>query len=136
MSRFKTPPSVPIAGFVGGARKHPTFGATSPSGRFSRPETRNGAHQLFLMTRPASPIVFEQSSPAVSRVAPLVRSRFRALVQSPLRASLVRHFHTQPERTFDLDELVQIFGRLRVDVENCVGHLVEQGFARICSSPP
>jgi DNA-binding NtrC family response regulator len=80
------------------------------------------------MTRSASPIPFESSSPSGARIAPIVRSRFRALVQSPLRAALLRHFHTQPERSFDMDALVQHFGRLRVDIENCVVQLVEQGF--------
>ncbi|MGE3844877.1 MAG: sigma-54 interaction domain-containing protein [Vicinamibacterales bacterium] len=84
------------------------------------------------MTRTAVPITFE-SSPAVgARVTPLVRSRLRTLVQSPLRAALLRHFHTQPERTFDLDGLVETFGRLRVDVDACLNQLLESGFARAC----
>ena len=74
--------------------------------------------------------------PSAARVTPLVRSRFRALVQSPLRAALIRHFHTQPERSFDLDALVQHFGRLRVDVDNCMKQIVEQGFARVCPGAP
>ena len=57
------------------------------------------------MTRSASPIVFEQSAPSAARVAPLVRSRFRALTQSPLRAALLRHFHTQPEFSFFFDDV-------------------------------
>jgi DNA-binding NtrC family response regulator len=64
-------------------------------------------------------------------VTPLLRSRFRTLVQSPLRASLLRHFHTQPDLSFDLDTLVQTFGRLRVDMENCLGQLLEQGFVKL-----
>jgi transcriptional regulator with PAS, ATPase and Fis domain len=58
------------------------------------------------------------------------------LIQSPLRAALLRHFHTQPELSFDVDSLVQTFGRLRVDIENCVGQLAEQGFIRRQSDPP
>jgi transcriptional regulator with GAF, ATPase, and Fis domain len=89
------------------------------------------------MTRTASPLAFEHAGTSSSaRVAPLVRSRFRALVQSPLRAALVRHFHTQPERSFDLDALVETFGRLRVDIQNCLSQLIDQGFARPAAGAP
>jgi transcriptional regulator with PAS, ATPase and Fis domain len=88
------------------------------------------------MTRPASPIIFEPSPSSAARVTPLVRSRFRGLVQSPLRAALLRHFHTQPEHSFDLDSLVQHFGRLRVDIDNCMTQLLEHGFVRPSVTSP
>src|SRR5262245_32706920 len=88
------------------------------------------------MTRPASPIIFDQPASSGARVAPLIRSRFRALVQSPLRAALLRHFHTQPELSFDTDALIQTFGRLRVDIDNCMTQLVEQGFVRLAQVEP
>jgi DNA-binding NtrC family response regulator len=59
-----------------------------------------------------------------------VDARFRALVQSPLRAGLLRHLHARPEQAFDLDALMQAFGRLRLDIENCMRELVEIGLAR------
>ena len=52
---------------------------------------------------------------------------FRALVQSPLRASLVRLLHRQPNDEFELEALMQTFGCLRQDIENCVRVLVEFG---------
>ncbi len=56
--------------------------------------------------------------------------RFRTLVQSPLRAGILRHLHANPQQSFDVDSLMQIFGRLRQDIENCVGELVNVGVAR------
>ena len=57
-------------------------------------------------------------------------ARFRALVQSPLRAGLLRHLHARSDETFGVDALMQAFGRLRLDVENCIVELVESGVAR------
>jgi transcriptional regulator with PAS, ATPase and Fis domain len=88
------------------------------------------------MTRQASPIIFEPSTPSVARVTPLARSRFRTLVQSPLRAALLRHFHTQPDHSFDVDSLVESFGRLRVDIDNCLAQLIQQGFVRASTASP
>jgi hypothetical protein len=50
--------------------------------------------------------------------------RFRALVQSPLRAGLLRFLSSQPEQSFDVLALMAVFGRMRADVENCVSELV------------
>jgi DNA-binding NtrC family response regulator len=53
--------------------------------------------------------------------------RFEALVQSPLRAGLLRFFQARPAESFAIETLMQTFGRLRLDVENCVRELVAFG---------
>jgi DNA-binding NtrC family response regulator len=65
-----------------------------------------------------------------------VDARFRTLVQSPLRAAILRHLHSHPATPFDADVLVQTFGRLRQDVENCLRELVEFGLARTVAGSP
>jgi DNA-binding NtrC family response regulator len=55
--------------------------------------------------------------------------RFRTLVQSPLRAGLLRFLNSQPEQSFDVPALMAVFGRMRADVENCVIELVAFGVA-------
>src|ERR1051326_2887988 len=62
--------------------------------------------------------------------------RFRTLVQSPLRAGLLRYLSSRPEETFDVESLMQTFGRLRLDVENCVRELVDFGVARMMPTTP
>ena len=62
--------------------------------------------------------------------------RFRNLVQSPLRAGLLRFLHSQPEQSFDVNALMAVFGRLRADVENCVEELVTFGVARRAAGAP
>ena len=54
-------------------------------------------------------------------------SRFRALVQSPLRAGLLRFVNTRPHESYDLETLMAASGRLRLDVENCLAELVAFG---------
>ncbi len=61
--------------------------------------------------------------------------RFQSLVQSPLRAGLLRHLASHQERTFDVPTLMQAFGRMRLDVENCVGELVSFGIAAPRAEP-
>src|SRR4029453_3411782 len=56
--------------------------------------------------------------------------RFNALIQSPLRASLLRHLHQRPESRFTLDSLATHFARLPQDVQNCLDDLVEAGLVR------
>ena len=56
--------------------------------------------------------------------------RFRTLVQSPLRAGLLRFLSSQPEQSFDVPALMAVFGRMRADVDNCVSELVAFGVAR------
>ncbi|MGC4083605.1 MAG: sigma-54 dependent transcriptional regulator [Vicinamibacterales bacterium] len=58
-----------------------------------------------------------------------VDARFRALVQSPLRAGLLRFLNARQSEAFEVDGLMQAFGRLRLDVENCVRELVDCGVA-------
>src|SRR5476651_1304619 len=64
-------------------------------------------------------------------------ARFRSLVQSPLRAGLLRYLSSRPDESFDVESLMQTFGRLRLDVENCVKELVDFGVAQaIPGTPP
>jgi transcriptional regulator with GAF, ATPase, and Fis domain len=53
--------------------------------------------------------------------------RFRGLVQSPLRAGILRFLSARPEEAFDTESLMQTFGRMRLDVDNCVRELVDFG---------
>jgi len=71
--------------------------------------------------------------------------RFQTLVQSPLRAGLVRFLSARPAESFDVPGLMQAFGRMRLDIQNCVGELVtfglagqegEDGAARFTFKPP
>jgi DNA-binding NtrC family response regulator len=65
-------------------------------------------------------------------------TRFRSLVQSPLRAGLLRYISSRPDESFDVESLMQTFGRLRLDVENCIKELVDFGVAQVvaASNPP
>jgi DNA-binding NtrC family response regulator len=64
--------------------------------------------------------------------------RFRSLVQSPLRAGLLRYLSSRPDEAFDVESLMQTFGRLKLDVENCVRELADFGVAAVMpgSLPP
>src|SRR5258705_2510137 len=62
--------------------------------------------------------------------------RFRSLVQSPLRAGLLRYVSARPDESFDVESLMQTFGRLKLDVENCVRELVDFGVAQIVPGNP
>ena len=57
-------------------------------------------------------------------------TRFRTLVQSPLRAGILRYLNSRPGEAFDVAALMQTFGRLRLDVENCVRELADFGVVR------
>jgi DNA-binding NtrC family response regulator len=59
-----------------------------------------------------------------------VTARFQGLVQSPLRAAILRFMCARPEESFDVEALMQTFGRLRLDVENCVRELAAFGIAK------
>src|SRR6185295_11677341 len=65
-----------------------------------------------------------------------LETRFRSLVQSPLRAGLLRYLNSRPEESFDVDSLMQTFGRLKLDVENCIRELVDFGVARTVPGAP
>src|SRR2546422_11475321 len=67
---------------------------------------------------------------------PDLEARFRTLVQSPLRAGILRYLSARPEESFDVESLMQTFGRLQLDVENCVRELVDFGVARSVPGPP
>ncbi len=59
-----------------------------------------------------------------------LEARFRNLVQSPLRAGLLRFLSARPEEAFEVESLMSTFGRLRMDVDNCLSELVEFGVVR------
>src|SRR5947208_7618109 len=63
-------------------------------------------------------------------------ARVRTLVQSPLRAGILRYLSARPGESFDVEALMQTFGRLRLDVENCVRELVDFGVARAVAGTP
>src|SRR5262249_16821720 len=66
-----------------------------------------------------------------------LETRFRTLVQSPLRAGLLRYLCARPDESFDVESLMQTFGRLRLDVENCLRELVDFGAAHaVAGTPP
>src|SRR5437868_8239916 len=75
---------------------------------------------------------------AVSTAEPAdAETRFRSLVQSPLRAGLLRYLSARPEESFDVESLMQTFGRLKLDVDNCIRELVDFGVARpVPGTPP
>ncbi len=71
-----------------------------------------------------------------ARTASQLRARFMALVQSPLRAGLLRYLGARPYETYDVEALMQTFGRIRVDVVNCLRELVSAGVVRAVSAHP
>ena len=56
-----------------------------------------------------------------------LEARFRTLVQSPLRAGILRFLSARPHEAFDVEALMTAFGRLRLDVDNCLEELVDFG---------
>ncbi len=65
-----------------------------------------------------------------------LETRFKALVQSPLRAGILRYLSARPTESFDVESLMQTFGRLRLDVENCIRELADFGVARAVPGTP
>ena len=65
-----------------------------------------------------------------------IEARFRSLVQSPLRAGILRFLSARPDEGFDIESLMQTFGRMRLDVDNCVRELVEFGVVRKIGGEP
>ncbi len=65
-----------------------------------------------------------------------LESRFRNLVQSPLRAGILRYLSARPDESFDVESLMQTFGRMKLDVENCVRELVDFGVAAVLPGHP
>src|ERR1043165_1806297 len=79
------------------------------------------------------------SAAATARPEPMdADTRFRNLVQSLLRAGILRYLSARPTEWFDVESLMQTFGRLKLDVENCVRELVDFGVASVVpgSAPP
>jgi DNA-binding NtrC family response regulator len=66
-----------------------------------------------------------------------LEARFRNLVQSPLRAGLLRFLSARPAELFEVESLMSTFGRLRMDVDNCLSELVEFAVVRqVAGDPP
>ena len=65
-----------------------------------------------------------------------LEARFQTLVQSPLRAGLLRWFAARPDEPFDIESLMAAFGRMRLDVANCVRELVDFGVVRRTPGEP
>jgi DNA-binding NtrC family response regulator len=76
------------------------------------------------------------AAPARSAEPSELDARFRTLVQSPLRAGILRYLSARPDESFDVESLMQTFGRLRLDVENCVHELVDFGAAEPIPGDP
>jgi len=69
-------------------------------------------------------------------VPPDLHARFRVLVQSPLRAGILRYLFSQPGEAFEIEALMPLFGRMHLDVANCIGELVGFGVARRLPGTP
>jgi DNA-binding NtrC family response regulator len=76
----------------------------------------------------------ERATPA--RVDPAdLEVRFHALIQSPLRSGLLRFLCARAGESFDLESLMQTFGRMRLDIDNCLRELSAFGLARRIDGP-
>jgi transcriptional regulator with PAS, ATPase and Fis domain len=64
-----------------------------------------------------------------------ITAKFQGLVQSPLRAGILRFMCARPEETFDVEALMQTFGRMRLDVENCIRELAAFGITKKIAGP-
>jgi DNA-binding NtrC family response regulator len=73
---------------------------------------------------------------SASKSEPDLDVRFRGLVQSPLRAGILRFLSARPEEAFDTESLMQTFGRMRLDVDNCLRELVDFGVVAKSSAEP
>ena len=87
--------------------------------------------ELTNSTRPAADAV-RNGAPA----APDLQARFRALVQSPLRAAILRYLFLQSGEALEIEALMRLFGRMHLDVANCIGELVGFGVVRRLSGTP
>jgi transcriptional regulator with PAS, ATPase and Fis domain len=58
-----------------------------------------------------------------------IEQRFQSLVQSPLRSGLLRFLSANHTQSFSVDALMQSFGRMRLDIENCMRELASFGVA-------
>src|SRR5712671_2508591 len=82
-------------------------------------------------------LTFSAKRASAAAPGPDLDARFRSLVQSPLRAGILRYLSARPDESFGVEELMQTFGRLKLDVENCARELVDFGAAeQIPGDPP
>ncbi len=100
-----------------------------------RPARRSCAAEIGLKMRAMDDLTYSARRAVASTVRQVetardMAGRFRILVQSPLRAAILRHLHANTQEAFDVDALMQVFGRMRLDVENCVNELVSACVAR------
>jgi len=65
-----------------------------------------------------------------------LETRFKDLVQSPLRAGILRFLTARPGETFDSETIMQAFGRMRLDIDNCVNELVDFGIVKKTAGDP
>jgi DNA-binding NtrC family response regulator len=65
-----------------------------------------------------------------------LETRFKTLVQSPLRAGILRFLTARPGEAFDAETIMQAFGRMRQDVDNCVNELVDFGVVKKFAGDP
>ena len=70
------------------------------------------------------------SAASAARQEPELEARFKSLVQSPLRAGILRFLSARPEEVFDAEAIMSAFGRMRLDVENCIHEMVDFGVVR------
>ncbi len=90
-----------------------------------------------MLNRTTTPDSLGPMAPAdAARAGSAVRARFQALVQSPLRAGLLRFLAARPHESFDVESLMETFGRIRVDVTNCLTGLVNGGVVRSAGGHP
>jgi len=90
-----------------------------------------------MLNRPTTPAVpGPLTATDAGRASPHARTRFMALVQSPLRAGLLRYLGARPQESCDIESLMQTFGRIRMDVANCLRELANGGVVRTLSADP
>ena len=75
-------------------------------------------------------LTFSAKRASAATPVPDLDARFRSLVQSPLRAGILRYLSARPDESFGVEELMQTFGRMRLDVDNCVRELVAFGICK------
>jgi DNA-binding NtrC family response regulator len=76
------------------------------------------------------------SSPGPAPASTDLPARFLSLVQSPLRAGILRYLFSQPGEAFEIETLMRLFGRMHLDVDNCLGELVAFGVVKRSSGTP
>ena len=90
-----------------------------------------------MLNRTTTPTSLGPMAPAeAARQGSAVRARFLALVQSPLRAGLLRFLAARPYDTFDVESLMETFGRIRLDITNCLTGLAAGGVVKSVSAHP